>query len=314
MTDLTMGMPESIRGTAVTVGTFDGVHRGHRDVLDRLVATAAARGLASLVVTFDPHPLAIVNPAAAPRLLTTAREKLEVIATTGVEYLATLPFTSALSAYSAEQFVVEVLRERFRMGALLVGHDHGFGRARMGDASVLRALGAQLGFDVQVLDPVAARSGQPISSTAIRRAVAGGDLSRAAEQLGRAYSVMGTVVAGAQRGRALGIRTINVAWPDPAKLLPPDGVYVARVETPLGAAGGMLNLGGRPTFGETDRVLEIHLFDMDRDLYGACVRCDFLHRLRDTRRFASPEALRAQLVDDERAAREWLARPAGTVG
>nr|MCU0636198.1 riboflavin biosynthesis protein RibF [Gemmatimonadaceae bacterium] len=259
-------------------------------------------------------PLAIVNPAAAPRLLTTAHEKLEVIATTGVEYLAILPFTSTLAAYSAERFVVEVLRERFRMQVLLVGHDHGFGRERMGDATVLQALGATMGFEVQVLAPVAARGGQPISSTAIRRAVAGGDLTRAAEQLGRAYGLSGTVVPGAQRGRTMGMRTINIAWPDPAKLLPPDGVYVARVHTPAGAFAGMLNLGGRPTFQEAERVLEVHLFDVDRDLYGAPVRCDFLHRLRDTQRFPSVDALRAQLAEDERQARAWVATARTTLG
>jgi riboflavin kinase/FMN adenylyltransferase len=300
-------LPASARGTIVTVGTFDGVHRGHRDVLSQLVATAARRARASVVVTFEPHPLAVVNPAAAPRLLTTAAEKREVLATTGVEYLAVLPFTPTLAGYSAEQFVYEVLLRRFRMGELLVGHDHGFGRARMGDADVLKALGDRWGFGVRVLDSVAGGDGRAISSTAIRRAVAGGDLASAATQLGRAYSVSGTVVAGEQRGRGLGFRTINVAWPDAAKLLPPDGVYAARVQTPLGAVGGMLNLGGRPTFGEHDRRLEVHLFDTEGDFYGAPVRCDFLARLRETRAFESPDALVRQLRLDEADARAHLA-------
>jgi riboflavin kinase / FMN adenylyltransferase len=300
-------LPASARGTIVTVGTFDGVHRGHRDVLSHLVATAARSARASVVVTFEPHPLAVVNPAAAPRLLTTAAEKREVLATTGVEYLAVLPFTPTLAGYSAEQFVYEVLLRRFRMGELLVGHDHGFGRARMGDADVLKGLGDRWGFGVRVLDSVAGGDGRAISSTAIRRAVAGGDLASAATQLGRAYSVSGTVVAGEQRGRGLGFRTINVAWPDAAKLLPPDGVYAARVQTPLGAVGGMLNLGGRPTFGEHDRRLEVHLFDTEGDFYGAPVRCDFLARLRETRAFESPDALVRQLRLDEEEARARLA-------
>jgi riboflavin kinase/FMN adenylyltransferase len=199
-----------------------------------------------------------------------------------------------------------VLLGRFRLGELLVGHDHGFGRARLGDASVLRTLGAQHGFGVQVLPAVEA-GGRTISSTAIRRAVAGGDLARAAEGLGRPYAIAGRVVPGAQRGRALGVRTINVSWPDPQKLLPPDGVYAARVQTPRGIFGGMLHLGARPTFDEADRVLEVHCFDVEVDLYGAEVRCDLLARLRETRRFASAEALVTQLQADAAAARAVLA-------
>jgi riboflavin kinase/FMN adenylyltransferase len=258
------------------------------------------------VITFEPHPLAIVNPLIAPPLLTTAEEKREVLATCGIDYLVVLPFTATLAAYSAAQFVYEVLIRRCRLGELLVGHDHGFGRARMGDANVLRALGDRWGFGVHVLDSVAAPDGTPVSSTAVRRAVSAGDLAAAALQLGRPYSLSGRVVAGEQRGRRLGYRTINVAWPGTNKLLPPDGVYLARAQTPIGPAGGMLNLGGRPTFGDVGRALEVHLFDVDADLYDAPVRIDFLEQLRETRRFASADELVAQLRADELQARARL--------
>lgn len=293
--------------TVVTVGTFDGVHRGHQDVLERLVRRANALGTRSILVTFDPHPLEVVNPAAAPSLLTVGDEKLEVLAESGIDYVAIIPFTPALAAFDAERFVDEVLVARYRVRHLLMGHDHGFGRNRAGDEHVLRALGEARGFTVEAVEPVVGGHGQPVSSTAIRRAVAGGDLDRAREGLGRPYAVGGRVVRGAQRGRLLSFPTINVPLPSPRKLLPPQGVYAVRVQTPLGPFGGMLNLGPRPTFGDEESTLETHLFDATGDFYGTRVRIDFLRRLRDTRRFESPGALAEQLARDERAARETLA-------
>lgn len=301
------GLPPDVRATAVTVGTFDGVHRGHRIVLDRLVARARDAGMKSVLVTFDPHPLEVVNPAAAPMLLTVGEEKREVLAESGIDYLAVVPFTPTLARFEAEQFVDQVLLGRFRMQLLLMGHDHGFGRNRSGDVEVLRALGAKRGFRVEVVAPVLG-DGLPISSTAIRRAVAGGDLERAAHGLGRPYSVSGRVIRGESRGRALGFPTLNLSAPSPRKLLPPQGVYAVRVQTPRGAYGGMMNLGPRPTFGDPNLGLEAHLFDADGDWYGAFVRIDFIARLRETRRFPDAAALIEQLQRDESDARHALAR------
>jgi riboflavin kinase/FMN adenylyltransferase len=300
------GLPPDVRATVVTVGTFDGVHRGHRDVLDRLAVRATALGLRSVLVTFEPHPLEVVNPTAAPLMLTVGEEKREVLAESGIDYLAVVPFTPTLARYSAEEFVTRVLRHRFHMEYLLMGYDHGFGRNREGDVEVLQALGARDGFRVEVVPPVSIGDGRPISSTSIRRAIAGGDLERAAYALGRPYSLGGRVVPGASRGRGLGFPTINVAPPNPRKLLPPQGVYAVRVQTPGGAHGGMLNLGPRPTFGDTTVAVEAHLFDASGDWYGAWVRVDFIARLRDTQKFASPAALIEQLRRDEDAARRVL--------
>ncbi|MDF2775088.1 MAG: riboflavin biosynthesis protein RibF [Geminicoccaceae bacterium] len=300
------GLPPNVHATVLTVGTFDGVHRGHRDVLDRLATRAAQLNLRSVLVTFEPHPLEVVNPAAAPLLLTVGEEKREVLAESGVDYLAVLPFTPVLARYGAEQFVTHVLRERFRMEYLLMGHDHGFGRNREGDVEVLQSLGARDGFEVEVVPPVSLGDGRPISSTAIRRAIAGGDLERATYGLGRPYALGGRVVRGASRGKGLGFPTINVALPNPRKLLPPQGVYAVRVQTPGGAHGGMLNLGPRPTFGDSVIGIEAHLFDASGDWYDAWVRVDFIARLRDTQKFESPEALVEQLHRDERAARHAL--------
>ena len=292
------GLPPTIAGTFVTVGTFDGVHRGHLDVIARLVDRAKRAGLPSLVVSFDPHPLEVVNPAAAPQLLTTSEEKLEVLAETGIDYFALMPFTHELANYSAEDFVDRVLRGRFRMRKLLIGYDHGFGHRRAGNVGVLRELGAQRGFGVEVVDAVSLGDGQHVSSTTIRRAIAGGDLERAAEGLGRPYSVSGTVVAGSARGKALGFATINLSHPGPRKLLPPEGVYAVMVQTPLGRYGGMMNLGPRPTFGDPTVTLEAHLFDVDADFYGARVRIDFVTFLRDTKRFENAADLAKQLGKD----------------
>lgn len=300
------GLPPHVGGTAVTVGTFDGVHRGHLDVIARLVQRARAEGLASVALTFEPHPLHIVNPSAAPLLLTVGDEKMEVLAETGLEYLVVLPFTRAFSALSAETFVDDVLCGRFRMRHLLIGHDHGFGRHRAGNAAVLRELGAARGFTVDVVAPVSEEDGRWVSSTAIRRAIAGGDLASAAHMLGRAYAVSGTVVRGDQRGRALGFPTINLSPPSERKLLPPDGVYAARVQTPRGPFGAMVNLGPRPTFGDHRRSIEAFLFDTTGDFYDQSVRIDLIERLRDVQKFDSPEALVAQIRADDVAARAIL--------
>ena len=299
-------LPPEVTGTVVTVGTFDGVHLGHREVFRRLHARARALGSRSVLVTFDPHPLEVVNPTVAPRLLTVGEEKLEVLTTCELDYVVVLPFTPMLATYTAEQFVKAVLIDRVRMRELLIGHDHGLGRNRAGNVDVLRELAGPYQFSLDVIEPVGLDDRHPHSSSVIRRAVAGGDLARAAKGLGRDYSISGTVERGAGRGRTLGFRTLNLAPVSPRKLLPPEGVYAVRVATPKGAFGGMMNLGPRPTFNDPIPKVEAHLFDVEVDLYGASVRVELVERLRETRKFASKEALTAQLERDERHARAVL--------
>lgn len=301
------GLPPHVDRTALTVGTFDGVHRGHQMVFARLINRARQLGIPSLLLTFDPHPLEVVNPAAAPPLLTVGDEKIEVLAESGVDYVAVMPFTPTLARLEAADFVDRILIRRFRMHDLMMGHDHGFGRNRGGDVHTMRALGQVRGFEVDVVSPVSVGDGPPISSTAIRRAVAGGDLVRARAALGRHYAVGGRVVHGDKRGRLLGYPTINLPLPSPRKLLPPQGVYAVRVQTPGGPFDGMLNLGPRPTFDDVAVTIEVHLFGTTSDLYGARVRVDFVSRLRDTMRFDGPEALVAQLGRDAESARAALA-------
>lgn len=292
------------RGAVVTCGTFDGVHRGHQAVLEEVLRRAREQNLASVLVTFDPHPLEVVNPAAAPKLLTLPEEKQALVAAAGIEGLVLLPFTPAIAQLDADAFVRR-LRDEHGMQELVLGYDHGFGRGRAGDVAVVRRLGAAQGFGVAVVEAVR-DDGQPISSTLIRTAVAHGDLDAAARWLGRPYGIRGLVVQGAGRGRTIGVPTLNLAPPDPRKLLPPDGVYAVRVEVRGKRYGGMMNQGPRPTFGESARALEAHLFDFSGELYGETVRVEWVRRLRDVQAFPSREALVAQLERDRQSARASL--------
>jgi len=302
----------STRGAVVTMGTFDGVHRGHHAVLAEVTRRARAGGLASVLVTFEPHPLAVVNPAAAPKLLTLPEEKRALVAAQGIEQFVLMPFTPAVAQLDAEAFVGR-LRDTYAMRELVMGYDHGFGRGRAGDVELVRRLAQQQGFGMAVVDAVK-DNGQPISSTLIRTALAHGDLDAATRWLGRSYGIRGTVVRGAGRGRTIGIPTINLEPPDTRKLLPPDGVYavfvtIGKRETGNGKRyGGMMNQGPRPTFGEESRTLEVHLFDFDGELYGEVVDVEWVRRLRAVQAFPSRDALVAQLERDRQAARAALNR------
>lgn len=297
-------LPPLPAGSVVTVGTFDGVHRGHRVVIDELARRAGAAGRASVLVTFEPHPAAVVRPEVAPLRLTVAAERLAALAETELDYVLVLRFDRALASLSAEAFVREVLVERCRVRELVVGHDHGFGKGRQGDLAMLRRIGTEAGFVVDVVAPV--EDDGVISSSRIRAAVTTGDFATAGRLLGRPYRVSGRVTPGAGRGQTIGVPTINLA-PPPGKLLPPDGVYAVRVEVGGGVYGGMMNQGPRPTFGDSGRWLEAHLFEGDGGWYGREVRIEWVRWLRATRQFASAEELRRQLARDRDQASEALA-------
>jgi len=300
------GLPHGVRAAAVTVGTFDGVHLGHHDVLSNLVAMARTHDMASLLVTFAPHPNEVVRPSAVPMLLTPGMEKFEALATIGIDYCAVMPFTRALASLTAAEFVRQVLRPRFRMEALLIGHDHGFGRDRAGGREQLMALGESDAFAVKHVEPVALPDGTVVSSSAIRKAVADGDLETARRGLGRRYSLSGTVRQGDRRGRTIGFPTINLGTPPARKLLPPAGVYAAIAQTPGGAYPAMMNLGARPTVADARQTVEAHLLEFEGDLYGAAVRLDLVAHLRPIRRFAGLQELMEQLALDRLAARTAL--------
>ena len=299
-----VGVPSN--GSVVTVGTFDGVHLGHRAVLDEIARRAKVAGRASVLVTFEPHPLEVVNPGAAPLRLTTREERLECLAMSELDRVVELRFDRTMATMAPEQFVDDVLLKHCGMRELVIGHDHGFGRGRRGDVDTLRRLGETRGFPVDVVAPVRAEGGMSVSSTAIRRAVAGGDLEHATRWLGRPYAVSAEVEPGVSRGRILGFPTLNLRIA-PRKLLPPDGVYAVIVDTPLGRFGGMMNQGHRPTFDDGRHGLEVHLFGFEGDLYHRWVRVTWVAPLREIRRFDGVTALQQQLLADRLLALATLA-------
>lgn len=294
------------RRTTLTVGTFDGIHRGHQAVLAEIVRRARAAGRASVLVTFEPHPLMVVAPERAPCLLTTMSEKRLLWPLFGLDYVHVLPFTENFRRLSPEAFVRSILIERLRVGELVIGYDHGFGKDRKGDVETLRRLGAEEGFTVDVVGAVEVGE-SAVSSSRIRRAVAAGEFDAAAKALGRPYGVLGEVVPGGGRGQRLGFPTANIRLDDPAKCLPPEGVYAVRVEVEGARYDAMANLGPRPTFGEQTSRLEAFLLDWPGgSLYGTHPFLEFVARLREVRYFEGPRELAGQLERDQRDARAAL--------
>jgi riboflavin kinase/FMN adenylyltransferase len=288
--------------TVITIGAYDGLHLGHQAVIAQVRALAAERSARSAVVTFDRHPATIVRPESAPKLLTDHTQRLELFDASGVDAVVVLPFDEAQSQEPPLSFIERVLVKCLRTECVVVGDDFHFGRHREGNVDLLREVGETYGFDVEPVHLVQRADGvdEPVSSTAIRRALAGGDVAMAAKLLGRPFEARGVVVKGDQRGRLLGFPTANVEVPN-RLCLPADGVYVGRFER----AGGdvhecAINLGRRPTFYEhaDHSLLEAHLLDFDDDLYGETVKVRFIEFLRSERKFDGVDALVEQLKLD----------------
>jgi riboflavin kinase / FMN adenylyltransferase len=296
------------RSAVVTVGTFDGVHRGHQAVLHTLVAVARERRQQSVILTFDPHPLHVIRPETAPRLLTTTEERSALLRAAGADRVSVLPFTRELSSYPPRRFVEDVLLEHFGLDHLVIGYDHGFGKDRTGDVGTLQSIGAELGFGVTVV-PHTDLHDAPISSTRIRRLLQEGDVVEAAEALGRPYSIAGNVVRGDGRGRSLGFPTANLDIGAPEKLLPADGIYavVVQMGDTAGSLEGVLHLGERPTFAGASSTIEVMLFEFDGDLYGERLRVEFHGRVRGIERFDNVDELVSAMNGDVLAARNILA-------
>ena len=302
-------------GTAVTIGAYDGVHRGHRAVIAEMRRQATEGGFASAVITFDPHPARVVRPESAPLLLTSLDQKLELLDETGLDMAVVIPFDEQRSLEPAPDFVKSVLVDTLNTRLIVVGADFHFGHRRSGNVPLLEDMGAELGFGVVGhalvdVDGVAARDDAQVSSTAIRRALVDGAVQRASSMLGRPFELRGTVVEGDKRGRELGFPTANVAI-DSSMLAPADGVYAAWYERPDGSIhASAVNYGRRPTFYDdaAASVLECHLLDFDADLYGEPARVRFIERLRPEQAFDGIDALKDQLQRDCAAAASALGR------
>src|SRR5262245_6044596 len=295
--------PPDAPEAAVALGTFDGIHLGHRAILAAAVAQARASRLQAVACTFEPHPAEVLHPGHAPAPISTLAERLELLAETGVDATVVLDFTAELAVMEPEAFVKDVLLERLHAHDVVVGYNHTFGRGARGNARLLQELAGQLGFRAHVVPP-RRLYGVPVSSSEIRAALRAGDVERARRYLGRAYSIAGQVVQGAGRGRGLGFPTANVK-PDHGVLVAP-GVYACRAVFEGGRYAAVVNIGMRPTFGETTLVIEAHLLDFSGSLYEKQLRLEFVGRIREERRFPGPEALREQISRDIAAARERL--------
>jgi len=306
---LPAALPRDGRPAVVTVGTFDGVHRGHHEVLREIRRRADRTGGRSILVTFHPHPLRIVRPEHAPPLLTTPAEKREMLAESGLEYVVFLPFTRVLQQYPARRFVEEILIGRLGMDELVIGYDHGFGKDREGTVETLREIGRELGFAVDVVEAFECEGGA-VSSSRIRKLLAEGNVAEAAPLLGRRYSVEGVVVRGERKGRELGYPTANIDVGDPDKMLPKEGIYAAYGSVRGKRLPGLLHLGPRPTFAGFAPTVELHILDWSGDCYGERVRVEMVERIRDILPFTSVEALIEAIRDDERVGRGILGLPA----
>jgi len=295
---------------AVGIGNFDGVHLGHQKMLREVMSSARARSLRTIALTFDPHPATVLGRA-APATLTTLARKIELIRRVGIDDVFVKPFDTELSTWSPERFASELLKETLGARVVIVGGNFRFGHKAQGNFAALRELGQRLGFDVPELEVIGDARGA-FSSTRVRDALARGDLADANAVLGRWHAFSGVVARGAQRGRTIGFPTANVE--EVVEVVPARGVYAVVVDA-LDAAGeasalgrGVMNVGVRPTVDSSERSSqEVHLFDFDRDVYGARVRVHLVERLRDEKKFGSLDALRAQIAIDAEAARKITA-------
>ena len=289
-----------------TTGFFDGVHSGHRLVIERLVSLARERGDESLVVTFWPHPRAVLQDGARElRLLNSLEEKKELLRSLGVDRIEVLDFTRSFAALTAEQYLRDVLRSRFGVTTLLMGYDNRLGSDRL-TASSLMPIAASMGIELIELEPfgMGKHPQTNISSTVIRKALEEGKVEEANEMLGYGYALKGVVVAGNRLGRTIGFPTANMKLYEPLKLVPGRGVYVVEAEVLGRKYRGMTNIGLRPTVGGSFTTIETHILDFDEDIYGLPLRITFLRRLRDEVHFPSLEALKRQLEKDRDCCRE----------
>lgn len=289
-----------------TIGFFDGVHLGHRHLIEQVCEAARVRNLASALITFRSHPRQVLHPESPICLLSTPQEKAEALASTGVDWCVTLDFTPELAGMPAKRFMDEVLRQRIGVRTLVIGYDHRFGYGRADSFDDYVRFGRDMGMEVLRANELQ-KEGVHVSSSTIRRLLLQGEVAEAAQALGCMYSLEGVVVRGRQVGRTIGFPTANLQPVCPEKLVPADGVYAVRVQLENETYGGMLDIGLRPTFDNgNDRSIEVHLLDFLGDLYGRVVRVDFVRRIRANVQFDSPASLVAQLQKDETVVRQVL--------
>lgn len=298
-------LPEFLN-PAITIGTFDGVHRGHRVILKKVSEHAKAIGGESILLTFEPHPRKLIFPDQPIHILTPLDKKLQLVLDAGIQHVVVVPFTKEFAELSAEEYISDFLVKTFHPGAIIIGYDHHFGHDRKGNINLLKQVHAGYGFDVveipeQLIDDAA------VSSTKIRNAIAAGQVEEAAQMLGRSYTLAGRVQKGAQLGRRIGYPTANIMPAHNEQLIPANGVYAINVRYNGQVYNAMLNIGYRPTVSTGHTLhIEAHIFDFSADVYGEEMEIVFVARLRDEQKFGSLDELKAQLKKDETAAKKTL--------
>jgi len=283
--------------TIVTLGTFDGVHKGHKSILHQLTTGSKATGCESVVLTFFPHPRMVLQQNSDLRLLNTMEEKAELLEKEGVQHLIIHPFDHAFSRLTAEEFVKEILVDSLNICKIIIGHDHRFGRNRTANIDDLIRFGNEYGFEVEKISALEINN-VSVSSTKIRNALLEGDVDKANDYLGYPYFINGTVTEGKKLGRTIGFPTANIEIKEDYKLIPANGVYVASSFIDGKTVQGMMNIGTRPTINGTGRTIEVHYHDFNADLYGREIKVSIHHRLRDEVKFESVDALKQQLEKD----------------
>lgn len=294
--------------SAVTIGNFDGVHKGHIEIFRHLNERSKRLDLPTVVVTFEPHPLKVLAPGKAPALITTFRQKTALIAATGIDYLAVIPFTSEFSLTTADGFVRDILCDALGMRHIVIGHDYAFGRGREGNFLTLQKIGAERGFTLEDMSPIG-ENGSVFSSSLVRRMVADGDVESAAEILGRCHTISGTVVHGREIGATIGFPTANISSEN--ELIPRDGVYAVMASVDGELVKGACNIGRNPTFEGGARTIEVFLLDFSGQIYGRRIAVSFVQRLRDVRKFEDTAALVQAIRQDVGRTREILDNFAG---
>jgi len=297
--------------TALTIGNFDGVHLGHQRLIHRVLDFAREHDLTPALLTFDPHPTRVVAPDRAPLLLTTIEQRLKLMHAEGIEHIEVLPFTAGTAKLTPREFVQQIVVEKLSARAVVVGHNFRFGNKASGDVTMLRELGAEYGFETAEIDAVVWR-GKPVSSTLIRTSIQSGDVSRACRMLGRPYTLEGAVVHGHGVGSKKTVPTLNLDTP--AEVLPAAGVYITRTRDLAGPRQwkSVTNVGYRPTFGDDNRLsIETFLLDPFDGLTPERIAVEFRKRLREERKFESPEALRQQIMRDVARTQAYFRRTSG---
>jgi len=296
---------EKVENSVITIGTFDGVHAGHRDIISRLKTYANKNNLRDVVITFEPHPRMVISDYDI-KLLSTLNEKIEFLESLGVSNLLILNFTIEFSKQSSEEFIKNVVCNKIGTRHIIIGHDHKFGKDRGGDEDKLKKLGLGYDFTVEIVEPVS-KKGNVISSTLIRKSLLNGQVELASDLLGRNYCFRGKVVRGVARGTILGFPTANIEVENARKLIPQNGVYIVECKIKDNIVFGVMNVGIRPTFADTKRVIiEVHLIEFKREIYGEEIKVSLLKRLRDEKKFDSKEELIYQIERDKRKAVQYI--------